>query len=113
MSEDRPGLLDGAIWPAENTKLFGHEDAEDFLAQFYRSGKGHHAILVEGPEGIGKATLAFRFANHVLSHPDPATAPERIADPDLGLCCRAGRSPQAPRTISCILPDPWMRRPAR
>lgn len=82
MSEDRPGLLDGAIWPAENTKLFGHEEAEDFLAQFYRSGKGHHAILIEGPEGIGKATLAFRFANHVLSHPDPMSAPERIADPD-------------------------------
>ncbi|MBW9056709.1 DNA polymerase III subunit delta' [Rhizobium mesosinicum] len=83
MSEDRAGLLDGAIWPAENTKLFGHEDAEDFLAQFYRSGKGHHAILIEGPEGIGKATLAFRFANHILAHPDPATAPESIADPDL------------------------------
>jgi len=83
MSEDRPGLLDGAIWPAENTKLFGHEEAEDFLAQFYRSGKGHHAILIEGPEGIGKATLAFRFANHVLSHPDPASAPLRIGDPDL------------------------------
>jgi DNA polymerase-3 subunit delta' len=82
MSEERPGLLDGAIWPAENTKLFGHREAEDFLAQFYRSGKGHHAILIEGPEGIGKATLAFRFANHVLSHPDPAGAPERIADPD-------------------------------
>ncbi|MBB3591239.1 DNA polymerase-3 subunit delta' [Rhizobium sp. BK529] len=82
MSEDRHGLLDGAIWPAENTKLFGHEGAEDFLAQFYRSGKGHHAILIEGPEGIGKATLAFRFANHVLSHPDPASAPSQIGDPD-------------------------------
>jgi DNA polymerase-3 subunit delta' len=82
MSDERPGLLDGAIWPAENTKLFGHEDAEAFLAQSYRSGKGHHAILIEGPEGIGKATFAFRFANHVLSHSDPATAPEIIADPD-------------------------------
>ncbi|OWV78844.1 DNA polymerase III subunit delta' [Rhizobium sp. R635] len=82
MSEERPGLLDGAIWPAENTRLFGHEEAESFLAQSYRSGKGHHAILIEGPEGIGKATLAFRFANHVLSHPDPGTAPETIADPD-------------------------------
>ncbi|WP_454849484.1 DNA polymerase III subunit delta' [Rhizobium binxianense] len=82
MSEERPGLLDGAIWPGENTKLFGHAEAEAFLAQSYRSGKGHHAILMEGPEGIGKATLAFRFANHVLSHPDPATAPEAIADPD-------------------------------
>ncbi|ARO30226.1 DNA polymerase III delta' subunit [Rhizobium sp. NXC14] len=82
MSDDRPGLLDGAIWPAENTRLFGHEEAESFLAQSYRSGKGHHAILIEGPEGIGKATLAFRFADHVLSHPDPDAAPEKIGDPD-------------------------------
>jgi DNA polymerase-3 subunit delta' len=38
--------------------------------------------LIEGPPGIGKATLAFRFANHVLSHSDPEAAPEAIADPD-------------------------------
>jgi DNA polymerase III subunit delta' len=82
MSDERPGLLEGAIWPAENMKLFGHEDAEAFLAQSYRSGKGHHALLIEGPAGIGKATLAFRFANHVLTHPDPANAPERLSDPD-------------------------------
>src|SRR6195952_3882032 len=63
-------------------RLFGHEEAEEFLAQSYRSGKGHHAILIEGPEGIGKATLAFRFANHVLSNPDPLLAPQNIGDPD-------------------------------
>lgn len=84
MSEERYGVLDGAIAPAVNVKLFGHEEAEAFLARTYRSGKGHHAILIEGPEGIGKATLAFRFANHVLTHPDPTSAPERIADPDPG-----------------------------
>ncbi len=82
MNDERPGLLDGAIWPAENMKLFGHDDAEAFLAQSYRSGKGHHAILIEGPPGVGKATLAFRFANHVLTHPDPAGAPDRLEDPD-------------------------------
>ncbi|WP_455873135.1 DNA polymerase III subunit delta' [Rhizobium yanglingense] len=82
MSDERPGLLDGAIWPAENTKLFGHDEAQAFLSQSYRSGKGHHAVLIEGPEGIGKATLAFRFANYVLSNPDPATAPATIGDPD-------------------------------
>ena len=82
MSEEQPGVLDGAIPPAQNTRLFGHEAAEHFLAQSYRSGKGHHAMLIEGPEGIGKATLAFRFANHVLMHPDPAQAPDYLADPD-------------------------------
>lgn len=82
MSEERAGLLDGAIAPVSNRHLFGHEAAEAFLARSYRSGKGHHAILIEGPEGIGKATLAFRFANHILRHPDPASAPEVISDPD-------------------------------
>ncbi|OQP88138.1 DNA polymerase III subunit delta' [Rhizobium rhizosphaerae] len=75
-------LLDGALPPAQNPRLFGHRSAEQFLAESYRSGKGHHAILIEGPEGIGKATLAFRFAYHVLSHPDPALAPAMLADPD-------------------------------
>lgn len=84
MSTDRFDVLDGAISPAENMRLFGHADAEHFLAQSYRSGKGHHAILIEGPAGIGKATLAFRFANHVLTHPDPAQAPDMLADPDPG-----------------------------
>ncbi|HTO30673.1 MAG TPA: DNA polymerase III subunit delta' [Pararhizobium sp.] len=82
MSTERFDVLEGAVPPAENTKLFGHAEAEHFLAQSYRSGKGHHAILIEGPEGIGKATLAFRFANHVLSHPDPSEAPEQLSDPD-------------------------------
>lgn len=83
MSDERPGILDGAVHPAEQTKLFGHAEAEDFLARSYRSGKGHHAILMEGPEGIGKATLAFRFANHVLHNPDPSAAPESLAAPSL------------------------------
>jgi DNA polymerase-3 subunit delta' len=74
--------LDGAIAPAGNTVLFGHDQAQAFLAQSYASGKGHHAILIEGPEGIGKATLAFRFANHVLSHPEFSSAPHQIEDPD-------------------------------
>ncbi|MFD1744361.1 DNA polymerase III subunit delta' [Rhizobium helianthi] len=82
MSDAVAGVLDGAIPPQNNTVLFGHEEAEQFLARFYHSGRSHHAILIEGPEGIGKATLAFRFANHVLSHPDPAAAPLELAVPD-------------------------------
>lgn len=79
---EHPDLLDGAIPPEKNTALFGHDQALDFLAESYRSGRMHHAILIEGLEGIGKATLAFRFANHVISYPEPAMAPSRIAAPD-------------------------------
>jgi DNA polymerase III subunit delta' len=82
MSDEKAGLLDGAIAPALNTRLFGHAEAEEFLARSYKSGKGHHAVLIEGPEGIGKATLAFRFVNHILRHPDPLDAPDAIEDPD-------------------------------
>jgi DNA polymerase-3 subunit delta' len=82
MSDEIFGVLDGAVPPAQTAKLFGHPEAERFLAESYASGKGHHAVLIEGPEGIGKATLAFRFANHVLSHPDPQSAPDFLADPD-------------------------------
>jgi DNA polymerase-3 subunit delta' len=82
MSEQDPHVLEGAVSPARNPHLFGHRAAEDFLARSFRSGKSHHAILIEGPEGIGKATLAFRFAHHVLSHPEPASAPAFLDDPD-------------------------------
>lgn len=77
------GLLDGAIPPAENTRLFGHEAVAEFLAGSYRSGHLHHALLLEGPEGIGKATLAYRFAYHILTHADAGQAPASLDDPDL------------------------------
>lgn len=82
MNATQHGLLEGAIPPSQNTVLFGHDTAQTFLANAYRSGRMHHAILIEGAEGIGKATLAYRFAHHVLSHPDPSSAPDRLADPD-------------------------------
>ena len=37
----------------------------------YRSEKLAHAWLIGGPEGIGKATLAWRFARFLLANPDP------------------------------------------
>ena len=44
----------------------------------------HHAWLIGGPKGIGKATLAYRFARFVLAHPDPS-APEVAAATDLSV----------------------------
>ncbi|WP_099867767.1 DNA polymerase III subunit delta' [Pararhizobium haloflavum] len=73
-------VLDGAVDPRANPVLVGHEAAQSFLAQAYRSGRIHHAVLIEGARGIGKATLAFRFANHVLRYPEPHDAPAELAE---------------------------------
>ena len=70
------GEQDGAVLlPRANTALFGHRDAEQALLASYKSGRVPHAWLIGGPPGIGKATLAYRFARFVLAHPDPV-APE-------------------------------------
>ncbi|MDC9701353.1 MAG: DNA polymerase III subunit delta' [Alphaproteobacteria bacterium] len=60
-------------WPHPRNcfSLFGQKDAEDALLSAYRSGRMPHAWLLQGREGIGKATLAYRFARFVLSNPDP------------------------------------------
>jgi DNA polymerase III subunit delta' len=57
--------------PRETTVLFGHGEAEQALLEAYRSGRIPHAWLIGGPNGIGKATLAYRMARFVLANPDP------------------------------------------
>jgi DNA polymerase-3 subunit delta' len=65
--------------PRETTALFGHQEAERTLLETYASGRIHHAWLIGGATGIGKATLAYRMARFVLAHPDPAAPDVRTA----------------------------------
>ena len=84
LEEERPpyDALDGVPLPRETSILVGHRAAEQTLLDAYRSGRMHHAWIVAGERGIGKATLAFRFARFVFAHPDP-DAPEVAAAADL------------------------------
>ncbi len=66
------GAESAAPPPRANPDLIGHESAERELERLYRTGRLPHAILLGGPRGIGKATLAFRFARFVLARGDPA-----------------------------------------
>jgi DNA polymerase-3 subunit delta' len=59
--------------PRETTVLHGQAEAERALLEAYRGRRFHHAWLISGPAGIGKATLAYRMARFVLAHPDPRT----------------------------------------
>src|SRR5215510_13250457 len=53
--------------PRANPDFVGHPQAEQALLRAWQSNRLHHAWLVTGPRGIGKATLAFRFTRNVLS----------------------------------------------
>lgn len=87
--------------PRERTRFVGHKEAEQTLLRAFESGRLPHAWLISGPRGIGKATLAYRFARFLLhgggggglfggpadlSVPEDSSATRRImaqAHPDL------------------------------
>ncbi len=52
--------------PRANPLLRGHAAAEAQVAEAMRAGRLHHAWLITGPPGIGKATFAYRFARRLL-----------------------------------------------
>lgn len=69
MRGDREAAADATAPPAprSNVYLLGHEAAEATLRRLFESGRMPHALLLSGPRGIGKATLAYRFARFVLA----------------------------------------------
>lgn len=69
-----PDRIDNVPLPREREVLVGHPDAEAALLDAYRQGRMHHAWLICGDAGIGKASLAFRMARFVLAHPDAGSA---------------------------------------
>lgn len=52
--------------PRESYSFVGHEEQEQALADGLKSGRMHHAWLITGTKGLGKATLAYRFARIAL-----------------------------------------------
>ncbi|MCA8884179.1 MAG: DNA polymerase III subunit delta' [Rhodobacteraceae bacterium] len=70
-AEDLPEAdrADGAPHPRFTPKVIGHERAEAAFLEAYATGRLHHAWLITGPPGIGKATLAWRIARFLLTTP--------------------------------------------
>lgn len=68
--------------PRGNPDLFGHDHAAQTLADAANSGRLHHAWLLTGPRGVGKATLAFRFARWLLAGRPSATPPLFLSPTD-------------------------------
>lgn len=72
----------GLAHPRDTARLYGHQDAEQRLALSYRNGAMPTAWLIGGPKGVGKATLAYRFARVLLAG-EPLAAPEGASPLDM------------------------------
>lgn len=94
-----PAELEKLEWPHgwpppwRSARLLGHETAERTLLAAQQSGRLHHAWLLAGPRGIGKATLAWRFARFLLCGQQQGGLFGEAAQQDLDVAADApGRS---------------------
>jgi len=94
------------LHPRENPALSGHEHAEQEILDAWSSGRLHHAWLINGPKGIGKATLAYRFARFILAGGGPPSADE--GDALFG----ADEIPASPASLAIDPEHPVFRRVA-
>ena len=85
MENEIPGSwdsLEGVLQPFESPDVLGHEEACSTLVHAHAAGRLHHAWLLSGPRGIGKATLAYQFAGHLQRYPETTGAPQTLGSAD-------------------------------
>jgi DNA polymerase III subunit delta' len=82
MAENHPifhDTLDDTPPPIAARRLIGHEALLETMLAEFSAGKMHHATILSGPQGIGKATLAFQFAKQIFALAGEINASEKIA----------------------------------
>lgn len=70
--------IDDTPPPMASGSLFGHQALLEGLIAEFNGGKLHHATILSGAMGIGKATLAFHFAKQIFVASGEANAAEKI-----------------------------------
>ncbi len=125
MSEDdalpEPDAVDGVPHPRHAGQVFGQTHAEAAFLEAFNGGRMHHAWLISGPKGVGKATLAWQIARFLLTQEgtslfgppgdlavDPSTPVvarmAALAEPRL-LLCRRPYDPKTKRLKTAITID--------
>lgn len=69
-----PDRVADAPHPRETPRLIGQDAAEAAFLAAHAAGRLHHAWLITGPRGLGKATLAWRLARFLLAETPEAEA---------------------------------------
>ena len=82
---DLPDQEPGCPHPREVFGLIGHEAAERSLARALDGPRMHHAWIIAGARGTGKATLAYRLARRALGA-RPLSDGTLATDPDDPVC---------------------------
>lgn len=67
----QPERLEGAPHPRDTVRLIGQDAAQSAFVDAFNTGRLHHAWMLTGPRGVGKATLAWRIARFLLATPAP------------------------------------------
>lgn len=67
----QPERLEGAPHPRDIDRLIGQDVAQKVFVDAFNTGRLHHAWMLTGPCGVGKATLAWRIAKFLLATPTP------------------------------------------
>jgi len=62
--------ISGAPHPSEATTIFGQDSAQQQFLNAFDRGRLHHAWLLSGPRGVGKATLVWKIAKFLLTTPN-------------------------------------------
>lgn len=97
--------------PRESYVLEGAQQAEDAFAAALKRGRLHHAWLLTGPEGVGKATFAFRAARRLLGAAPNEAFGTLGASPEDPVCRQiVARSHPDLVVIERMGPDGKMRR---
>jgi len=63
-----PDRFAGTPHPKDQFSFVGHQDGEKAFIEGFVSGRTHHAWLIGGQPGIGKATLAYRVVRYLLAY---------------------------------------------
>lgn len=66
----QPDVIEGAPHPRETSRLYGHTDAQQTLVDAINTRRLPHGVMITGPKGIGKATLAYLAAASILAQPE-------------------------------------------
>lgn len=94
---------EGFTHPRTMSKLLGHEDAEHELLELFNSDRMPHGLILNGIKGIGKATLAYKFARFLFKNPP--------ADPNQDSLFGDGGG-ESPNTLDVSSDDPVFRKVA-